>query len=68
LAWRTIARINDAPQVGGLPVLWISCKASNEPVYLDKEHFYVRSSPSTDELTGKEQFNYIKRRFLGGSD
>lgn len=44
-------------------VLVINCKRSEEPVFLGKESFYIRSNPATDELKGQEQHEYIKNHF-----
>lgn len=44
-------------------VLVVDCKRSEEPVFLGKESFYVRSNPATDELKGQEQHEYIKNHF-----
>jgi len=44
-------------------VLVVNCKKSDDPVFLGKESFYVRSNPATDELKGQEQHEYIKNHF-----
>jgi len=45
-------------------ILKVDCKAANEPYFLDKTEFYVRTNPATEKLEGKEQANYIKERFF----
>lgn len=46
------------------PVMHISCKRSETEVFVDDKDFYVRTSPATDMLVGREQIEYIKTRFL----
>ena len=43
----------------------VSCGRSSEPVFLkdvNKEHFYIRNGPSSDELPVSKALDYIKRR------
>ncbi len=47
----------------GLYVLWINCKPSDREVFVRDVDFYVRTNPATDKLQGREQTEYIKRRF-----
>lgn len=44
-------------------ILHISCKQSNYPCFYDEQEFYIRSNPSTEQLVGRKQHEYIKRRF-----
>ena len=38
--------------------------SKNEPIFLKPNlDFYVRSTPSTEKLTGNEMISYIKERF-----
>jgi hypothetical protein len=50
-------------EVGPLDILQIDCKQSKEGTFLDGKDFYVRNTPSTDKLEGKDLMNYLKRRF-----
>ena len=49
-------------EVGELLVLRISCKPSDQGVYLGK-HFYVRTDPATQKLEGKPMVDYVSSRF-----
>lgn len=43
----------------------VLCSRSSEPVFLkdgDKEHFYIRNGPSSDELPVSKALRYIKHR------
>jgi hypothetical protein len=43
----------------------VLCAQASEPVFLkdgNKEHFYIRNGPSSDELPVSKALNYIKRR------
>ena len=44
-------------------VLWVECKASLSPCYLDQNDFYVRTNPSTDKLEGPKLVEYVKNHF-----
>lgn len=44
-------------------VLQLDCLPSDEEVFLDKKDFYVRTSPSTDKLEGRDFSTYVKNRF-----
>jgi len=44
-------------------LLRIECGKSAEPIFLDGTDYYVRNTPSTDKLVGKEMANDIKLRF-----
>lgn len=51
--------------VEGKTVGVVRCARSTEPVFLkdgNKEHFYIRNGPSSDELPVSQALNYIKRR------
>ena len=53
----------------GMGVMRVICKKSDNPVFLrdgKKESFYVRSGPSSVELTGKDTLNYVDNRFKKG--
>jgi hypothetical protein len=45
-------------------VLWVECKASPSPCYLDQIDFYVRTNPATDKLEGPKLVEYVKNHFL----
>jgi type I restriction enzyme R subunit len=49
--------------IDGQFVLHVSCRSSTTPCFIDDKDFYVRSGPSTDNLEGKAQHDYIKARF-----
>lgn len=49
--------------VDGKLVLLVECKQSDEPFYLDRKDFYVRTNPATDLLEGPTMVQYIKKRF-----
>jgi SAM-dependent methyltransferase len=49
--------------VQGTTVLWFACTASEQPVFLDDELFFVRTNPATDKLTGRRMHEYIRTRF-----
>jgi hypothetical protein len=51
--------------VDGKTVGVVLCARASEPVFLkdgNKEHFYIRNGPSSDELPVSKALNYIKRR------
>ena len=43
-------------------ILVVEASASSEPCFID-DAFYVRTNPSTDQLTGEKQFKYLTERF-----
>lgn len=43
-------------------ILVVEASASSEPCFID-DAFYVRTNPSTDQLTGEKQFKYMTERF-----
>ena len=45
-------------------VLSIICERSNQETFLDGKEFYIRNTPSTDKLEGRDLTNYIKERFV----
>jgi schlafen family protein len=50
-------------EIEGLKILRVDCKASDQPCYLTKGRFFIRTNPASDELTGPELVAYIKSRF-----
>lgn len=44
-------------------ILVVECKPSEDPCFLDKNTFYVRTNPATDKLEGAKLYEYQKRRF-----
>ncbi len=51
--------------IDGLTVGVVRCDRSEDPVFLkdgNKEHFYIRNGPSSDELPVSQALNYIKHR------
>lgn len=44
-------------------VLFVECKQSQSPCYLDRTDFYVRTNPSTDKLEGPKLVEYVKNHF-----
>lgn len=49
--------------VNNKKVLFVECKPSNKPVYMDGNDFYVRSNPATDKLEGPKLVEYINSHF-----
>ena len=50
----------------GHRVLSVKCQPAKAPVYLkdgNKESFYIRTGPSTTELTTSQAHDFISRRF-----
>ena len=45
------------------PVIRVDCGRSDEEVFLDEKDFYIRTSPSTDKLEGRDLSQYVLRRF-----
>lgn len=50
--------------VDGYQVLSISCLPSDLEVFLDNKDFYVRTSPATEKLEGRDFSNYVRNRFF----
>ena len=50
-------------KVVGKLVLWVECKESPSPCYLDRNDFYVRTNPATDKLEGPKLVEYVKNHF-----
>ena len=46
-------------------IIYVSCKKSDEPVYIKDKDFYIRTGPATDKLEGRELVNYTTSRFKG---
>ena len=46
-----------------IAILEITCLPSKEEVFLDNKDFYVRTSPSTEKLEGRDLSSYLQRRF-----
>lgn len=44
-------------------VLFVECKSSQSPCYLDRKDFYVRTNPATDKLEGPKLVEYVKNHF-----
>jgi len=49
--------------VGNKTVLFIKCKESKSPCYLDSAEFYVRTNPATDKLEGPKLVQYVQNHF-----
>ena len=49
-------------QIETATILVVEASASSEPCFID-DAFYVRTNPSTDQLTGEKQFQYMTKRF-----
>lgn len=52
----------DIETVNWKNILIINCKMSDSPVYFE-DKFYIRTNPSTNELTPKELVNYVSSHF-----
>ncbi|MBT4732073.1 ATP-binding protein [Candidatus Woesearchaeota archaeon] len=50
-------------EIDDVTVLEVTCLPSEEEVFLDNEKFYIRLSPSTEILTGKNLSSYVIKRF-----
>ena len=46
-------------------IIHVSCKKSDEPIYINDKDFYIRTGPATDKLEGRELVNYTTSRFKG---
>lgn len=44
-------------------IIQVSCKKSDEPIYIKDKDFYIRTGPATDKLEGRELVNYTTSRF-----
>ena len=44
-------------------IIHVSCKKSDEPIYIKDKDFYIRTGPATDKLEGRELANYTTSRF-----
>ena len=44
-------------------VLFVKCKKSESPCYLDGDEFYVRTNPATDKLEGPKLVQYVQNHF-----
>ena len=44
-------------------IIHVSCKKSDEPIYINDKDFYIRTGPATDKLEGRELVNYTTSRF-----
>ena len=47
----------------GSRVLSVRCEPAAQPTYVNNNRFYVRTGPSTQELSGQDEFAYIRERF-----
>jgi hypothetical protein len=45
-------------------VLFVKCKESKIPCYLNNSEFYVRTNPATDRLEGPKLVQYVKNHFV----
>ena len=50
-------------KIDGKEIIHITCKQSQEAVYIKNIDFYIRSGPSTDKLEGRDLVKYTKPRF-----
>ena len=46
-----------------MKVLFVECKPSTSPCFYNREEFFVRSNPATNQLKGPTLVNYINRHF-----
>jgi len=65
LGKETFASIDiKTPSVGGKRILKIDVAQSKTPIFLKpNDDFYVRTTPATEKLSGKEQFEYVRSHF-----
>jgi len=49
--------------VGNKNVLFVKCKDSESPCYLDGAEFYARTNPATDRLEGPKLVQYVQNHF-----
>lgn len=45
------------------PVLWVDCKPSPSPCFLDQKDFYIRVNPASDKLEGQKLVEYVRNHF-----
>jgi hypothetical protein len=50
-------------KMSGKQVLYVACKESPHPIYVDGNDFYVRANPATDKLDGPKMVIYIQNHF-----
>ncbi len=50
-------------EVDTLYVLRILCSPATKEVFVDKNEFYIRTTPATEQLEGHSQIEYIRGRF-----
>ena len=50
--------------IEGKTVLVVDCQPSDQEVFVDNKDFYVRTSPATEKLEGRQFTNYIRTRFM----
>jgi len=50
-------------EADGKVLLRVHCEPSQDPAYLDRETFYIRTNPATEPLKGPDVNDYIRRRF-----
>ena len=50
-------------RMGEKQVLYVACKESTHPIYVDSNDFYVRANPATDKLDGPKMVIYIQNHF-----
>ena len=50
-------------EVNRKKILFIECKPSDNPVFLNTKEFYVRTNPATNMLEGPKMVEYIERHF-----
>jgi len=56
IGWRIV-------NIDGMEVLFVECKPSNSPCFYNRDEFFARFGPATDQLKGPELVNYINRHF-----
>ena len=54
---------SELKKVSGKEIIHITCRKSDEAVYIKDKDFYIRSGPSTDKLEGRELVKYTRSRF-----
>ena len=52
-----------AVKVDDYHVLYVQCKPSQSPCFLDKTDFFIRTTPVTDKLEGPALVEYVKNHF-----
>ena len=53
----------DLITVDGCKIVYVRCKQSDSPCFLDKNAFYVRTNPASDKIEGQKLIEYVKNRF-----